>query len=234
MWDRTFVRKEEVELENKKIKICRYLVRGRRREFQVLVFPRTSHLKAYLDWDDDAYEIDGDLEGYQAVKHALAILAADPEKIIYFPLREKSAVSLYQENYDAVLTRPELQFDRAEWITLRRQLNPAHQVQGYILRYEPKKLMDQWERFQGTDADYRVRNHRSKQDVRTLHGDTAFFSLLKPTCLSYFHRIFTSELDGYLSQLTDCFPVWGGYRFAPLGWIIADKVWQKDKASLPD
>lgn len=224
---------EKEKLENKEIKIDRYLVRGKKRDFQVLAFPQTSHLVAYDEyWDDRDYEIDGDLEGYQIIKYTLAILAEDPERIIYLPLRDKTKLTPNPdclENYDAVFIRPELQFNRAEWIALRRQLNPAHKIEDYGFLYEPKKLMDIWEKFLGTDAEYRMKARRGKQDVRKLVGDTVFFTLLKYNCLSILEDILESEENGSVSEFAGygrsyC-PVYSRYS-APLGWIFSDEDWK--------
>ena len=111
-------------MSRQKIKIPQYLVRGKHRDFQVLRFPELTYGWAYWDCDFGRYEIDGDYETFQWLKYAMAALIASPDKILYFPIRKKIAGSYYCENYDAVLTRPELQFRRSEWISLRRQLDP--------------------------------------------------------------------------------------------------------------
>lgn len=195
--------------QNRKIKIDQYLVHGKHREFQVLVFPRYEFMWAYYEDSDERYEIDGDQEAYQLIKYALAALIAAPQEIIYFPVRDKGVGPYFQENYDAVLTRPELQFRHSEWINLRHQLNKAHQTNQFILRYEPEKLCNDWkkiygrtthererawQRFCNTATFYRAVKKR-RQEVNKLLGDTVFLTMLKESLLAWHDEIIYTEQD---------------------------------------
>ena len=175
-------------MRNRKVKIPQYLVRGKRREFHVLVFPRLKHTWAYYDSDSEHYAIDADIVGCKWLRFAMASLIAAPDKIVYFPIRTKTSFhGYYFPNYDTVLTRPELQLRRSEWVRLRRQLTPAHQINQFVLRYEPDKLCDYVEKFDVEQQRSYRRKHSSCQEIYTLLGDTVFMPLMKDSCY-LFHQ----------------------------------------------
>ena len=76
-------------MRNRKIKIPQYLVRGKHRDFHVLVFPRLKHAWAYYCGDDFLYDyaVDTDIVGCKWLRYAMAALIAAPDKIVYFPIR---------------------------------------------------------------------------------------------------------------------------------------------------
>lgn len=203
-------------MSRQKIKIPQYLVRGKHRDFQVLRFPELTYGWAYWDCDFGRYEIDGDYEAFQWLKYAMAALIASPDKILYFPIRKKNAGSYYCENYDAVLTRPELQFRRSEWISLRRQLDPAHQISQYQLLYEPDRLCRAMEGFQNSSHYFHML-HRLKQEVNTLVGDTVFLTMLRENCYLTHLDIckWVDLLDG-----GDTGYAIGGLFMRPIGWYL--------------
>ena len=161
----------------KKIRFEQYRVRGKHRDFEVLVFTRRRYMWAYHDNDDDVYAIDGNHAGYELVKYALATLIADPNKIIYFPIRDNKLDGIFSERYDAVLTRTELQFRRSEWIKLRRQLNKAHRIENFVLRYDPDRLLAYAKRYEKDSESWKVWQ-KEKQEVSALWGDTVFITSL--------------------------------------------------------
>ena len=221
----------------KKIKFEQYRVRGKHREFEVLVFPRSEHMWAYYEKFDERYEIDGDLAAYQFVKYALATLVADPNKLIYFPIRGGSVNGYYKQNYDAVLFRPELQFRRSEWIRLRRQINKAHQIGNFVLRYDPESLCRYKAEFHGDKAYYKALRQR-RFEVNTLVGDTVFLSPLKETCLGWLASIIGAEHKERLSEPSQMIGSENSYYLGNgisfyyptseiLGWILTGKtVWE--------
>lgn len=75
-------------MKTRKIKIPQYLVRGKHRDFHVLVFPKLEHAWAYYEFDYQRYEIDGGYETYLWLKCAMAALIASPDRILYFPVRQ--------------------------------------------------------------------------------------------------------------------------------------------------
>ena len=139
-------------MKKSKNKFQQYQVRGKHKNFQVIMFPRQKYMWAYYEGFDGRYEIDGDAQTYRLLKYALAILAADPRKIIYFPLVSRElGNSAWGNCYDAVLCRPELQLRRSEWVDLPRQLDRNHRMENYVLRYEPQKLCDEWAKIEAAE-----------------------------------------------------------------------------------
>lgn len=203
-----------------KIKIEQYLVRGKHRNFHVLKFPELEYAWAYWDWDTERYVIDGSHTTFQYLNYAMAALIAAPDMIAYFPIRKKGPY--YVPNYDAVLTRVEGQLRRSEWVHLRRQLDRAHQIQNFCLRYNPQKLYDYMEGFRGTDQYYRAMRQR-KQEVNTLLGDTVFFTLIKETCYAY-HRDTIDMMDSCDHDLDYGLPVDGFDWYSSLGWFLPDRA----------
>ena len=76
-------------MRNRKVKIPQYLVRGKHRDFHVLVFPRLKHTWAYYDSDSEHYAIDADIVGCKWLRFAMASLIAAPDKIVYFQSARK-------------------------------------------------------------------------------------------------------------------------------------------------
>lgn len=77
-------------ISRNKVKIDQYLVNGKRRDYCVLVLPKSkgSMMWAYYEKGfDERYEIDADTQCFKLVRYALAALIANPSKIIYFPIR---------------------------------------------------------------------------------------------------------------------------------------------------
>lgn len=173
---------------------------------------------AYYEGFDDCYEIDGDPEAYRLMKFAMAILIADPGKIIYLPIRDQA---IGVESCDAVLCRPELQLRRSEWVRLRRQLDQAHRIEKYILRYEPDKLCGIWEHTEGSPAYYTSRK-REKQEVNELRNDTVFMVLLKESCLRYHWWI--------ADQMRKGVPKYPSVPVGGLGWLLSPRAIQEMKA----
>ena len=171
---------------------------------------------AYYERFDGAYEIDGDVEAYRLMKFAMAILTVDPDKIIYLPIRNNEIGNYsWGTTYDAVLCRPELQLRRSEWVRLRRQLDCHHRVESYVLRYEPKKLCDEWEKVSGPQRKICFRKYE-KQEINRLQDDTVFLVLLKETCLLYHSRIVELMEDGV--------PEYPSVPASELGWILSPRV----------
>jgi len=221
----------------KKLKFEQYRVRGKHREFDVLVFPKKKNMWAYYEDFDERYEIDGDLAAFQQVKYALATLIADPNKIVYFPIRGPEINGYYRQNYDAVLTRPELQFRRSEWVRLRRQLTKLNRIENFVLQYNPDRLCQYRRQFQSDTAYYKAMRQR-KLEINTLLGDTVFLSPLKETCLDWLATIIRVEHYPRLSEPSEMIGTEGPYYMGNglscyfpsseiLGWILTGKsIWE--------
>ena len=206
-------------MSGSKIKISQYLVRGKRRVFRVLKFSALEHAWAYFDYDGGRYEIDGDMEAFRWLKYAMAALAVSPDRIVYFPIRKKHTALCYAPNYDAVLTRPELQLRRSEWVDLRRQLDPAHRVGNYQLHYDEDKLCAALDGFEGSSRYYRAVK-KLGQEVSTVLGDTVFLTLLRENCLLC-HR----NIVNYVEPRDDKYglPICGLTDYI-LGWYLPENA----------
>lgn len=207
-------------MKSKKVKIPQYLVRGKSRDYCILVFPKKKWLWAYYEGFDERYEIDGDAAAYQQVKYALAALLANPGKIAYFPIHDDGYGEYFKENFDAVLVRPELQLRRSEWGVLRSQLNKTHQIKSFELRYEPEKLYNFYK--------YLTRNtyasgkfwRREKKTCAKLENGTVFFALRRESCYYYHHAIIAEERlvmgeGGWPDIFSD--------MICEIGWMITPK-----------
>ena len=205
-------------MANQKIKFDQYKVRGKRRDYEVIVLPRKKYMWAFYDDFDRQFEIDGNVGAYRYVKYALAILINDPTKIVYLPIRGQAIGKYYQDNsYDAVLTRPELQLRRSEWVCLRRQLDRAHRMENYVLRYEPEKLCDEWAKWRENRYNYRGKN-REKQEVNTMADDTVFISYWRDAYLAAHDRIVCAMREPLSEPSEPIFTDITNYPY--LGWIL--------------
>ena len=221
----------------KKIKFEQYRVRGKHRDFDVLVVPPSKRMWAYYERFDERYEIDGDLVAYQSVNYALAALVVASNKLIYFPIRKTGNNGYYAQNYDAVLLRPELQFRWSEWVKLRRQLDKAHKIENFVLWYDPEYLCRLGVELQKDDAYYKVLQQR-KFEINTLVGDTVFLSPLKETCLGWLASIISVEHQKRLSEPSEMIGSECSYYLGNglsvyfptseiLGWILTGKtIWE--------
>lgn len=169
---------------------------------------------AYYDNDDDVYAVDGNPAAYQLIKYAMAVLIADPNKIIYFPIWDNDLNGRFPERYDAVFTRTELQFRRSEWNKLRRQLNRSHRIENYVLRYDPESLLRYGKTLKASSTYWKY-YHKEKQEVSVLWGNTVFLTRLKQTCLECLAHIFELEEKHDF----ECLPVIGSGWYFTNGWI---------------
>ena len=207
----------------KKIKLEQYQVRGKHRTYRVLKFPPLPYAWAYWDWDTERYVIDGDHEAFQHMAYAMAALLAAPDRIIYFPIRKKGMVHYYPQNYDAVLSTTTLPFRRSEWIRLRRQLDAAHQLPGFRLRYEPERLCDQLQKLEGSNARYYHALRQRRQEVNVLLGDTVFWALRKESCCAY-HATILDMMEHCDPSLGYGLPVDGLWLNSCIGWYLPDNA----------
>ena len=200
-----------------KFKVDQYRVQGKKRTYDVLVFPAVENAWAYDDFPEESGpRLDGDYEFYRLLEFALAALITDPSKIIYFPIRRKKLHPSYERCCDLVMVRPELQFKRSEWFDLRRQLNRQHWVGKYTIRYEQQKLLDWFEK----KLAGRRWLEREATYVEEMRGDTVFLVLPQERCYWYHSCITESSLmkgkgNNEHGSISD---------YVRIGWILSDKA----------
>lgn len=187
-----------------KFKVDKYEIYNRGRTFTVLKFPRTENAWAFDDApEEDQLMLDGCPEFMQHVHHALAALIENPNLIIYFPIKHPDEKT-YGDNpmtYDAVILRPELQFRRSDWLTLRRKLDQKHRKGTYTICHDVKKLDDWCEKhYAGKHWFYRQLDKRKIEEIR---DETVFLVLPKELMYLYHSRMtdglkyFDPEKDEY-------------------------------------
>jgi len=199
------------------------------------VLPAGKYVWAFHDWSEDQYEIDGDTAAYRMLKYAAAVLADDPNVMVYVPARKNPGIGTYYGmGLDAVLLRPELQFRRSEWVRLRRQLDAAHRVERYVLNYEPERLcarLDVGDRAQRQALWHRLKR-REAQEVNGLLGETVFMVCLRESWL-YCHNDIVDVLRN-LSRIPRDDSMCVSLLNFDLGWVLTPgglgRMKQKAKA----
>ena len=132
------------------IKLDKYAVYEKGRVYEVLVFPFIKNMYVYDrtggDHDRDGCQIDASREAFTYISYAMAILADDSGKLLYFPCRQPRYGGYYYPfTYHMVLCRPKLQFRRSLWTRIRSRQNKKHWRGKYVLRYDREKLYDYFE-----------------------------------------------------------------------------------------
>lgn len=199
-----------------KFKFDQYCVFAKKRKYDVIVFPNFENAWAFLDWDEERCMIDGDKELFETLRIAMAILIADPSKILYFPIK-KVGVTRYQaaDTFHAVLMRTELQFRRSEWYDLKSQLDRKHWVGKYTIKYDCKKLQDYFNVLY--DKHYYDKWAPAfKNIVDEVLGDTVFLVLPEVVCYDY-HSDIVETLKTYSKNIYDG-------TSAEIGYIIPDNI----------
>lgn len=195
-----------------KVKLNQYIVYNKKREYRIIVFPKEPLMWGYEDspYESDLYMVDGDKNAFKALSRAMALLANDFGKIVYFPLDRKGLGGYYTDSYKLVLCRPELQFRQSEWYDIKSQINQKHHAGKYVLQYDKKKLKDFFERI---DCGWKQRKNE-QAIVRKVIGDTLFLTIPRYCCYQFHHDI-SKTLEAYKK---------GYYVMScgSLGWVIGE------------
>ena len=184
-----------------KLIVDHYSVYNRGRVFDILVFPRHENAWAFYENDDEKYEIDGDKAFFKIMLHALAVLADDPSKIIYFPIRHPGE-TMYgaEETYDAVLLRPELPIRRSDWRDVRRKLDRKHFVGKYTVQYDSLKMEQSWQEYckkypwHFSKDGFLYCGRYDTNITEDIYASTVFLVLPKDVFIVYHHQI-TDSMD---------------------------------------
>ena len=197
-----------------KIKIDKYVAPGKKRSYEILMFPNYQNMYTYdAHPREEMYEVDGDEEAVRALAAGAAILAGDPSKILYFPCKKRGF--WMNDDYSLVMARTELQFRRSEWYRLKPKLDKRHWRGKYVFNYQPGKLVDYYVRLEN---DWRWKGWEKKERkkyVSELLGDTVFWILPRNLCYEY-HAYLAENVKAFQEEN---FKVQLGY----VGWLIVEK-----------
>lgn len=201
-----------------KIKIDKYVVPGKKRSYEILMFPNYQNMYAYDGHPrEEMYEVDGDEEAVRALAAAAAILAVDLSKILYFPCKKRGF--WMNDDYSLVMARTELQFRRSEWYRLKPKLDKRHWRGKYVFNYQPGKLVDYYVRLEN---DWRWKGWEKKERkkyVGELLGDTVFWILPRNLCYEY-HAYLAENVKAFQEEN---FKVQLGY----VGWLMKEEWLQE-------
>lgn len=127
-----------------------YEVKYEGRIYKVLKFPKQRYMYVY-HWSDcygdNACSVDASMHCFPHLRNACAMLANDPDVIIYFPaIQDKEDQWEYcGGDMDLVMYRPELQFKRSRWNHIRRSLNKSTYKGRYVYNYDPEELKKEYD-----------------------------------------------------------------------------------------
>lgn len=202
----------------KKIKLDKYTVFHKRKKYEVIMFSKEKYMWAFDDYpEEDQLMVDGDKNAMKSLSLACAILAKDPSKIIYFPIRSEGMNGYYRENYDLVIVRPELQFRRSYWTQIKPLLDKRHWSGKYTFLYDKKKLKDFFSKKVENACDREGKEkHDRKVYVQEIIGSTIFWVLPQNYCYG-FHCWIAEELEEYRNGNNS---IWCCLE---IGWLISDK-----------
>lgn len=218
----------------KRIKIDYYCVYEKGREYKVLKFHFVKHMWAF-ECHEDGIMIDGCMGAFKLLSYAFAILANEPDKLIYFPCRQEGIGQYYADNKDAVLCRPELQLRRSLWTKIRKKLDRQHYRGKYCFQYDKKKLNDYFEKvLMKTENSYWVAlKKQEKYFVKEILGDTAFFVYPRVECYAAHYHTVSAMVHPDLGKDKEKWS-WIGYIYTEtaIGWHYerAKKEEEKKKA----
>lgn len=211
-----------------KIKIDCFSVHGKKRNYDILLFPAEKYMWAYDPHPgEDFFMIDGDKKALRNLSAAFAILSVDPSKIIYFPIRKNVGETFFWESTHLLLMRPELQFRRSEWFRLKKCLDRKHWVGKYKFAYSPQKLVEYiekiWKCWNFSDVD----NKEKKIYVEEIIGDVMFLVVPKNVCLTY-HWSLIDVLERY-SEERPCISWYKGYLESDSRLEEEERVWSRKR-----
>lgn len=187
------------QMMKQKVKINQYSVYGKKRLYEILVFPAEKYMWACDPYPgEDFYMIDGNRQALRNLAIAFAILAANPFKIIYFPIKKVKGKEYFWDSFQLVLLRPELQFRRSEWFRLKGRLDKKHWTGKYVFSYDAQKLDDYYKRISRQWNYPELTKQEEKYCVEEILGDVMFWVVPKNKC--YFYH---SRLDDVISRQDD-------------------------------
>ena len=133
----------------KGIKLDRYAIYEKGREYEVLVFPFIKYMWVFDGGPaEDGLYISGSEYSYAMLRYVFALLASDPGKLVFFPCRQPGVEGMFEPNYHLVLYRPELQFRRSLWVKIKKKIDRKN--------WKGKRRMITMKMFYGKNTDARM------------------------------------------------------------------------------
>lgn len=202
-----------------KVKLDKYTVysKAKKREYKILIFPAEENMWAYDDFPEmDMLLVDGNKDAYKALKLAYGILAQFPEIIIYFPIRKVTGKKgAFWNSHDLVLMRPELQFRRSEWYSLKEKLDKKHLERRFVFDYDRKRLQDYFYK-RKVSWDYEKWRKKAEQKyLAEIVGDTLFMVVPQLICFEN-HNAICELMDSYKAG------AWNPDSCYRVGWLFSD------------
>lgn len=203
--------------------------RKRKKEYSVIIFPGELRLWAFDNYPEDNFMIvDGDKTGFRMLSIAFAILAQDPSKIVYFPVKNAEGFGgYYGGTCHLVLACSELQFRRSDWYELKKQFKPKNKGK-YTFRYERQKLMDYQEKLERKMSYPEIERENERVHAEEQKEDTIFIvDSKKAYC--YKHAQAVKVLRKYKSGVP-------GYFYChKVGWLVTDReIWYSTQELLKE
>lgn len=203
-----------------KIKIDKCVVFGKKRPYEILVFPDCEYMYVYdARPREDCYEVQGNRDAIRNIMIAAAVLAEDPSKIIYFPCKKKDIYGKLNFEFNLVMLRPELQFRRSEWYRLKARLDKKHWVGKYVLNYNQQKLIDRDKKMKSNwlypEWEKRSWEIRVEEEL----GDTVFWVYTKEMYYD-FHGYLAEDMKAFEDEDFE-------FRWNYIGSSIGDKYLPK-------
>ena len=129
-----------------KVKLDIYEMHYKKRNYQVIVFPKQEHMYVFDGHPGESgiLFIDGDKNAYKWLKYAYDVLIQDPSKLIYFPCKHNDDFKPYYWiiTNDLVMYSSCFHFRRSYWFKIKNKLDKRHYKGKYLLKYDKKKLLD--------------------------------------------------------------------------------------------
>lgn len=127
---------------------------------------------------------DGNRAALEAIMYSCAVLGFDPNKIIYFPVRNNPAAGIYLDGeawrggcyadpYDMIFMSHHIQFPRCRW-KRAKQMMAAQKPQTYILDYRTQRT-EQYFRESVRKAEKTAAYYRKEQQLEELRGNNLFY-----------------------------------------------------------
>lgn len=211
-----------------KIKFDKYMVAVKNRPYCILI-PKNIQQLWPNNYGNTHYGTfwDGNRDALNAMIYSCAVLGFDPNKIIYFPVRNNPVGELYMRSdgesdvdpYDMVFLNHHIQFPRCKWKQVKRMME-KQRPQTYIIDYRETRTVqyfqDSIENSSKSGACY-----KEKRPIEELRGDNLFYVFSKMQFREMYlniHEFLQEDLEGEIQHWLEqgCLPPSIPSDFCPL------------------